>query len=72
MSSTDSGTAVMGTAASGQYGTIQSGALEESNTSDTTQQLVDMIQAQRNYQANAQVLSTDNTLASTLFNAVSR
>jgi len=62
----------MGTAASGQYGTIQSGALEESNTSDTTQQLVDMIQAQRNYQANAQVLSTDNTLASTLFNAVSR
>ncbi|MBA2079177.1 flagellar hook protein FlgE [Rhodanobacter sp. PCA2] len=72
MSSTDSGTAVMGTAASGQYGTIQSGALEESNTSDTTQQLVNMIQAQRNYQANAQVLSTDNTLASTLFNAVSR
>ena len=72
MSSTDSGTAVMGTAASGQYGTFQSGALEESNTSDTTQQLVDMIQAQRNYQANAQVLSTDNTLASTLFNAVSR
>ncbi|WP_426662758.1 flagellar hook protein FlgE [Rhodanobacter aciditrophus] len=72
MSSTDSGTAVMGTAASGQYGTIQSGALEESNTSDTTQQLVDMIKAQRDYQANAQVLSTDNTLASTLFNAVSR
>ncbi|BFI97097.1 MAG: flagellar hook protein FlgE [Rhodanobacter sp.] len=71
-SSTSSGTAVMGTAGSGQYGTIQSGALEESNTSDTTAQLVDMIQAQRDYQANAQVLSTDNTLATTLFNAVSR
>lgn len=72
MSSPDSGTAVMGEAGSGQYGTIQSGALESSNTSDTTQQLVDMIKAQRDYQANAQVLSTDNTLASTLFNAVSR
>jgi flagellar hook protein FlgE len=72
MASTDSGTAVMGTAGSGQYGTIQSGALEESNTSDTTAQLVDMIQAQRDYQANAQVLATDNTLASTLFSAVSR
>ena len=31
-----------------------------------------MIQAQRNYQANAQVLGTDNVLASTLFTAVSR
>ncbi|MGC1549922.1 MAG: flagellar hook protein FlgE [Rhodanobacter sp.] len=70
--STDSGTAVMGTANSGQFGEIQSGSLESSNTSDTTGQLVDMIQAQRDYQANAQVLSTDNTLASTLFNAVSR
>ncbi|MFK2878551.1 flagellar hook protein FlgE [Rhodanobacter hydrolyticus] len=70
--STASGTAVMGTAGSGQYGTVQSGALEESNTSDTTAQLVDMIQAQRDYQANAQVLSTDDTLASTLFSAVSR
>lgn len=72
MASTDSGTAVMGTAASGQYGTIQSGSLEESNTSDTTEQLVDMIKAQRDYQANAQVLGTDNSLTTTLFNAVSR
>jgi flagellar hook protein FlgE len=29
-----------------------------------------MIKAQRNYQANAQVLTTDNTLATALFNAV--
>ncbi|ULU27336.1 flagellar hook protein FlgE [Dyella terrae] len=70
--STDSGPAVMGTASVGQFGAIQSGALESSNTADTTAQLVDMIQAQRDYQANAQVLSTDNTLASALFNAVSR
>lgn len=70
--STDSGPAVMGTASVGQYGTIQSGALESSNTADTTAQLVNMIQAQRDYQANAQVLSTDNTLASALFSAVGR
>ncbi|MDE2307033.1 MAG: flagellar hook protein FlgE [Xanthomonadaceae bacterium] len=68
----DSGTAVMGSAGSGQFGGVQSGALESSNTSDTTAQLVDMIKAQRNYQANAQVLGTDNTLAAALFQAVSR
>jgi flagellar hook protein FlgE len=68
----DSGTAVMGSAGVGQFGDVQAGVLEASNTADTTAQLVNMIKAQRNYQANAQVLSTDNTLASTLFNAVSR
>ncbi len=67
-----SGAAIMGTASAGQFGTINSGSLESSNTSDTTAQLVDMIQAQRDYQANAQVLGTDSTLASALFNAVSR
>ncbi|MCK7583275.1 MAG: hypothetical protein MZV65_52170 [Chromatiales bacterium] len=36
-------------------GLIQSGALEESNV-DLTEQLVDMITAQRNFQANAQVI----------------
>ena len=71
-SSSASGTPVLGTASAGQFGDIEQGQLETSNTSDTTAQLVDMIQAQRNYQANAQVLSTDNTLASSLFNAVSR
>jgi flagellar hook protein FlgE len=70
--STDSGQAVLGVASAGQFGSLISGALESSNTSDTTAQLVDMIQAQRDYQANAQVLSTDNTLATALFNAVSR
>lgn len=72
VASGDSGAAVMGTASSGQFGDVKSGQLESSNTADTTAQLVNMIKAQRNYQANAQVLSTDNTLASSLFNAVSR
>ncbi|ODV05384.1 MAG: flagellar hook protein FlgE [Rhodanobacter sp. SCN 68-63] len=66
----DSGSAVMGAAGTGTFGDLQSGALESSNTSDTTAQLVNMIKAQRNYQANAQVLTTDNTLATALFNAV--
>jgi flagellar hook protein FlgE len=67
-----SGTPILGAAGSGQFGFVQSGALESSNTADTTAQLVDMIQAQQAYQANAQVLSTDNSLTSTLFNAISR
>jgi len=68
----DSGVAVMSASGVGQFGTIKAGALEASNTADTTAQLVDMIKAQRDYQANAQVLSTDNTMASSLMNAVSR
>ncbi|HEY4144105.1 flagellar hook protein FlgE [Pinirhizobacter sp.] len=72
LASGDSGTAVMGSSGTGQFGTVQSGALESSSTADTTSQLVDMIKAQRNYQANAQALTVDNTLASTLFNAISR
>lgn len=66
----DSGSAVMGAAGSGTFGNLQSGALESSNTSDTTAQLVNMIKAQRNYQANAKVLGTDETLTTALFNAV--
>lgn len=67
-----SGTAVMGTASVGQYGDIEQGQLETSNTSDTTSQLVNMIQAQQNYQANSQMLGTVNTLDQALFQAVSR
>ncbi len=62
----ESGQAVRGTAGSGKFGNIQSGALEASNTSDLTSQLVNMIKEQRNYQANAQVISTDNKLAQTI------
>jgi flagellar hook protein FlgE len=64
----DSGTAVMGAAGNGTYGVVQSGALEASNTSDLTAQLVNMIKAQRNYQANAQVIQADNKLTQTIIN----
>jgi flagellar hook protein FlgE len=48
-------------------GTLQGGALEESNI-DLTQQLVDMITAQRAYQANAQTIKTQDQMLSTLVN----
>lgn len=62
----DSGTAIMGGAGQGTFGAVQSGALEASNTSDLTAQLVNMIKAQRNYQANAQVISADDKLTQTI------
>lgn len=64
----DSGTPIMGAAANGTFGAVQAGALEASNTADLTAQLVNMIKAQRNYQANAQVISTDNQLTQTIIN----
>ena len=65
-----SGSAIMGTAGVGEFGGIQSGTLETSNTSDTTAQLVDMIQAQQDYEANSQMLSTSDSLTQTLIQAV--
>jgi flagellar hook protein FlgE len=66
--SSESGQPIRGTANSGGLGQVQSGSLEASNTADLTAQLVNMIKAQRNYQANAQVISTDNTLTQTIIN----
>ncbi|QWT20561.1 flagellar hook protein FlgE [Bacillus sp. NP157] len=66
--SADSGQPIRGSAGTGDMGSIQSGTLEASNTADLTAQLVNMIKAQRNYQANAQVISTDNQLTQTIIN----
>ena len=60
-----SGAAVPGSAGVSDFGTLQSGALESSNV-DLTQQLVSMMNAQRNYQANSQVISTDDQLLQTI------
>jgi flagellar hook protein FlgE len=62
-----SGQAVYGVAGGSGYGTIQSGSLEQSNV-DTTAALVEMIQAQRNFQANAQMIQTDNQITQTIIN----
>ena len=51
-----SGQALRGQAGNSGFGLVQSGALEASNV-DITEQLVNMITAQRNFQANAQMIS---------------
>lgn len=61
----DSGAVIAGEGGSGRFGLIQSGALEASNV-DLTQQLVNLITAQRNFQANARSIETANTLTQTI------
>ncbi len=63
----DSGAPLLGAPGTGAAGLIQSGALEGSNV-DLTEQLVGMITAQRNFQANAQVISTADTITQTIIN----
>ncbi len=48
-------------------GLIQSGALEASNV-DLTEELVNLITAQRNFQANAQTISTADQITQTIIN----
>jgi flagellar hook protein FlgE len=63
----DSGQALMGTANTGSFGEIQAGSLEQSNV-DVTAQLVDMITAQRAFQSNAQMISTQDQITQTIIN----
>jgi flagellar hook protein FlgE len=60
-----SGVAQVSTPGSTNHGTLTGGAVEESNV-DLTNQLVDLITAQRNYQANAQTIKTQQTVDQTL------
>ena len=60
-----SGQPVNSTAGSSGIGVLQSGALEASNV-DITKQLVNMIVAQRNYQSNAQMISTEKNITQTI------
>lgn len=54
-----SGQPLLGTAGSDQYGTIETGVVEASNV-DLTRELVNLIVAQRTYQANAQTIKTQD------------
>jgi len=65
--SSASGQPVEGQPTSGRFGSVRSGALEESNV-DLTAELVNMIVAQRAYQANAQTIKTQDQVQSTLVN----
>lgn len=62
-----SGQPLIGTPNSGSLGALQSAAVEESNV-DLTGELVNMITAQRNYQANAQSIKTQDAIMQTLVN----
>ncbi len=62
-----SGDPVVGVPGAGNLGGLQSSALEESNV-DLTSELVNMITAQRVYQANAQTIKTQDQVLQTLVN----
>ena len=63
----ESGEPAVGEPGSASLGQVRAGALEGSNV-DITQELVAMIGAQRSFQANAQVISTGDTLTQTVIN----
>jgi flagellar hook protein FlgE len=65
--SSSSGQPVLGSPGEGKFGAVRSGAVEESNV-DLTGELVNMMTAQRNYQANAQTIKTQDQVMSTLVN----
>ena len=62
-----SGQPQFGEAGTSSFGQIQSGALESSNV-DIAAQLVNLITAQRNFQANAEVISTADAVTQTVIN----
>lgn len=62
-----SGTPMLGMGNSGLYGAVRSGALERSNV-DITEELVNLISAQRNFQANSKAIEAANTLSTTIVN----
>jgi flagellar hook protein FlgE len=62
-----SGDPVVGVPSEGNMGSLTAGALEESNV-DLTGELVNMITAQRVYQANAQTIKTMDQVMQTLVN----
>lgn len=68
-SSNASGTALYFAPGTGMAGTLTAGALEQSNV-DMTSQLVDLMAAQRNYQANSKVISTQNDVMQALMQAI--
>ena len=60
-----SGDAALGQAGGDGFGSIQSGSLERSNV-DITEELVNLITAQRNFQANSKAIETETTLTQTI------
>ena len=63
----DSGHVLVGEATTSSFGSISSGALEDSNV-ELTEELVSLILAQRNFQANSQTLETLDELREAIIN----
>ena len=61
------GLAIVGAPQSGALGSVQSGALEESNV-DLSEELVRLIIAQRNFQANAKTIQTADAVTQSVIN----
>ncbi len=62
-----SGAVTIGSPGTASLGLLQSGALEQSNT-DLSEELVNMIIAQRSFQANAEVIQTSDTVTQSIIN----
>lgn len=67
LGSATSGTAKIGEGGSAGFGTIRAGATERANV-DLTKELVDLITAQRNFQANAKAIETSSTMTQAIVN----
>jgi flagellar hook-basal body protein len=67
VASSSSGLPILGTAGTAGLGTIRAGATESSNV-DLTQELVNLITAQRNFQANAKAIETSTTMTQAIIN----
>jgi flagellar hook protein FlgE len=63
----DSGLPTIDTATNGPLGSIRSGALERANV-DVTEELVALISAQRNFQANAKAIETAKNMTQAIIN----
>ncbi|MDP4920084.1 MAG: flagellar hook-basal body complex protein, partial [Burkholderiaceae bacterium] len=66
-STSQSGPVQYGEAGTAGFGTIRAGARERANV-DLTQELIDLITAQRAFQANAKAIETNNTLTQAIIN----
>ena len=67
LESFESGAAQIGEAGAANFGLLESGSLEVSNV-DLTQELVKLITAQRNFDANSQAIRTENEITQTAIN----
>jgi len=67
LATSQSGAVTLGEAGTAGFGTVRAGARERANV-DLTQELIELITAQRNFQANAKAIETNNTLTQTIIN----